>query len=176
MSTGSEYRNILRREVQHLPKLHFTSARLFLGSLAMSDVDYSSCEFEEIARGAENRTTNAVNILDGATRMHNAIIHFFVSLFMLDPLGRFPERRLVVGMNSLDELFDSGQTIPWIKTQNAVAFLRPIPDVRVGTPGPTAGSAQPLCFRQVRFTTPEDFLGRLALSDVGHRPDKLGDC
>src|SRR6266702_35543 len=123
--------------------------------------------------GPENRMTNAVNVPDGATRMHNAIIHFFVGIFMLGPVGRFPERRLIVGMNSLDEFFGSGQTIPWIKTQNAVAFLRPMPDVGVWTPCPTAGVAQPLRFRQVRFTAPEGFLGRLALGDVGHRPDKL---
>src|SRR5258708_21321770 len=92
---------------------------------------------------------------------------------MLGPLGRFPERRLIVGMNSLDEFFCSRQTIPWIKTQNAVAFFRPMPDVGVGTPGPTARVAQPLRFRQVRFTAPEGFLCRLTLGDVGHRPDKL---
>src|SRR5439155_26671717 len=51
-----------------------------------------------------------------------------------------------------DEFFHSGQTIPWIKTQNAVTFLRPIPDVGVGTPGPTACVTEPLCFGQVGFT------------------------
>src|SRR5579864_8516571 len=54
-------------------------------------------------------------------------------------------------MNSPDEFFHSGQTIPWIKTQNAVTFLRPIPDVAVGTPGPTACAAESLCFCQVRL-------------------------
>src|SRR5271168_280543 len=92
---------------------------------------------------------------------------------MLGALCRFPERRLIIGMNSLDEFFHSGQTIPWIKTQNAVAFLRPMPDVGAEIPGPTACVAQPLRFRQVRFTAPEGFLGRLALGDIGHRPDKL---
>src|SRR5580693_892091 len=92
---------------------------------------------------------------------------------MLGPLGRFPERRLIVGMNSLDEFFESGQTIPRIKTQNAVAFLRPIPDVGVGTPGPTACVAESLRFCQVRFTAPEGLLGSLAFGDVGHSPDKL---
>src|ERR1700730_2207278 len=64
----------------------FTAPEGFLGAFAISDVDYSSCEFDEIARGAENRMTNAVNVPDGATRMHNAIIHFFVGLFMLGPV------------------------------------------------------------------------------------------
>src|ERR1700719_1173959 len=94
---------------------------------------------------------------------------------MLGPLGRFPERQLIVGMNSLDEFFGLGQTIPWIKTQNAVAFLRPMPDVGVGTPGPTAGVAQSLRFRQVRLTAPEGLLGSLALFDVNTCAVPLGD-
>src|SRR5260370_39354594 len=94
---------------------------------------------------------------------------------MLGPLGRFPERRLIVGMNSLDELFHSGHTIPWIKTQNAIAFLRPVPDIVVWTPCPTAGLAQPLRFRQVRFTAPEGLLGPLAIFDVGRDPIPLDD-
>src|SRR5271163_1464128 len=90
---------------------------------------------------------------------------------MLGPIDSFPERRLIVGMNSLDEFFHSGQTIAWIKTQNAVALLRPIPDVGVGTPGPTAGSAQPLRFRQVRFTAPEGLVGALLLAQVEDEHD-----
>src|SRR6266446_7725215 len=154
-------------------QVRFTGPEGLLGSLAISDVDYSSCEFDEISRGAENRMTNAVNVPDGATWMHNAIINFLVKIAMPGPLGRFPERRLIVGMNSLDELFDSGRTIPWIKTQNAIAFLRPMPKVGVGTPCPTAGVAEFLRFCEVRFTAPEGLLGNLALGDVGHRPDKL---
>ena len=73
---------------------------------------------------------------------------------MLGPLRRFPERRFIVGMNSLDEFFHSGRTIPGIKTQNAVAFLRPIPDVGVGTPGPTARVAEFLCLCQIGLTFP----------------------
>src|SRR5712664_2635569 len=147
-------------------QVRFTGPEGLLGSLAISDVDYSSCEFDEIARGAENRMTNAVNVPDGATRMHNAIIQFFVGIFMLGPVGRFPERRLIVGMNSLDEFFGSGRTIPWVKTQNAVAFLRPIPDVGVGTPGPTAGFAQPLRFGQISFAAPDSFFCPLAFGDI----------
>src|SRR5260370_42553858 len=92
---------------------------------------------------------------------------------MLGRLGNFPARRLIVGMNSLDDFFSSGQTIPWIETQNAVAFLRPEPHVGGGTPRPTPPVAEPLRFRQIRFTAPEGFLGHLALGDVGHRPAKL---
>jgi hypothetical protein len=45
-----------------------------------------------------------------------------------------------------------GQTTLWIETQNTVAFLRPVSDTILWTPGPTAGLAQPLRFRQVGFT------------------------
>src|SRR6266403_1635867 len=154
-------------------KKRFTSPDRFFGTLALSDVDHSTGVLNEIAARAENRMTNAVNVPDGATWMHNAIINFLVKIAMPGPLGRFPERRLIVGMNSLDELFDSGRTIPWIKTQNAIAFLRPMPKVGVGTPGPTAGVAEFLRFCEVRFTAPEGFLGRLSLGDVGYRADKL---
>src|SRR6266446_2096010 len=88
-------------------------------------------------------------------------------------------------MNPLKELFESGQTILWIETQNTVAFVRPIPDVlvwtgtkirgQVRTPCPTAGLAQPLRFRQVRFTAPEGFLGAFAIFDVGRDPIPLDD-
>ena len=52
--------------------------RLLLGPFALGDVDYSTHEFDEITCRAENRMTNAVNVPNYATRMHNAIIHFFV--------------------------------------------------------------------------------------------------
>src|SRR5260370_7122101 len=88
-------------------------------------------------------------------------------------------------MNPLKELFESGQTILWIETQNTVAFVRTIADVlvwsgskipgQVRTPWPTAGLAQPLRFRQVRFTAPEGFLGAFAIFDVGRDPIPLDD-
>src|SRR6266446_7835154 len=149
-------------------QVRFTGPEGLLGSLAISDVDYSSCECDEIARGAEKRMTNAVNVPDGATRIHNAIIYFFVIVFMRGPLGRLPEGRLIVGMNSLDEFFGSGQTIPWIKTQNAVAFLRPMPDVGVGTPGPTARMAEPLRFGQIGFAPAQCLLGLFPLGHIHH--------
>src|SRR5260370_25728465 len=172
-AAGSEYSNKLRNEVDYLTELHFTSAPLYLGSFARSDVDHSAHKFKEMAGRAQNRMTDAVNVPDGATRMHNAIIHFFVELFMLGPVGRFPERRLIVGMNSLDEFFGSGQTIPWIKTQNAVAFFRPMPDVAVGTPAPTAPVSHPLRFRHVRFTPPERFPCPLPPSHPAPPPPNL---
>src|SRR6476646_3038477 len=79
---------------------------------------------------------------------------------MPGPSGGFPKRRLIVGMNSLDDFFHSGRTIPWIKTQNAIAFLRPIPDVGVGTPGPTARVAESLRLRQISLALTQLLLAR----------------
>ena len=76
-------------------------------------------------------------------------------------------------MNPLKEVFESGQTILWIETQNAVAFLRPVPDILLWTPGPTAGLAQPLRFRQVRFTSSDLFLGALLFAQVEDEHDAL---
>src|SRR5690242_5678770 len=75
-------------------------------------------------------------------------------------------------MKPLKEVFESGQPTLWIETQNTVAFLRPVPDVPVGTPCPTACPAESLRLRQVGLTIPEGLLSRLALGDVSHRPDK----
>src|SRR5258707_15455095 len=77
-------------------------------------------------------------------------------------------------MNPLKELFALGQAIGWIETQNTIALLRPvIGSTSRSAPGPTAGLAHLLRFRQVPLTAPEVFLGRLALCDVGHRSHEL---
>src|SRR6266852_4518189 len=73
-TTGSNYRNLLRREVQHLPELHFLLPDLFLGPLALGDVDDSAHKFNEIAGRAQNRMTYNVNVPDGATRMYDAVV------------------------------------------------------------------------------------------------------
>src|SRR4029077_1643368 len=105
--------------------------------------------------------------------MYNAVVGLPLCLVADCRLDYFPEAGLVVGMNPLKELFESRQTILWVETQNAVAFLRPVPDIVVWTPCPTSCLAESLRFCQVRFTAPEGLLGRLSLGDVGHRPDKL---
>src|SRR5260370_32093612 len=76
-------------------------------------------------------------------------------------------------MKPLKEVFESGQTILWIETQNTVAFLRPVPDILLWTPGPAAGLAQPLRFRQVRFTSSEGLLRPLLFTQIEHECDTL---
>src|ERR1700730_14690728 len=68
-------------------------------------------------------------------------------------------------MKPLKKIFESGQTILWIETQNTVAFLRPVPDILVWTPCPAACLAESLRFRQVRFAALQ-LLSQLLL--VGH--------
>src|SRR5579864_5336057 len=76
-------------------------------------------------------------------------------------------------MDPLKELFESGQTILWIETQNAVAFLRPVPDILVWTPCPTAGLAESLRLCQIGLAPPHRFFRPLVVRHVGYRPDKL---
>src|ERR1700686_3828726 len=73
-AAGTENRDKLRREVQHLPELHFTSAQFLLCSFTLSDVDHSADKFNEMAGRAQNRMSYDVNILDGAIRMHDAVV------------------------------------------------------------------------------------------------------
>src|SRR5258707_1717299 len=170
----SEYSNELRGEVQHLPELHFTSAQFFLCSFTVSDVDHSADKFNELARRAQNRMSNDVNVPDSAIRMHDAVVRLELCLLADRRLGQFPEPGSVIRMNLLKEVFAVGQAIGWIETQNTITLLRPVTgSTSRSAPGPTAGLAHLLRFRQVPLTAPDVFLGRLALCDVGHRPDKF---
>src|SRR5260370_38229607 len=84
--------------------------------------------------------------------MHDAVVRLYKLCLLADSrLDMFPEAGLVVGMNPLKEFFESGQTSLWIETQNTVAFLRPVPDILVWTPCPTACLAGSLRLRQVRL-------------------------
>src|ERR1700761_958856 len=68
-------------------------------------------------------------------------------------------------MNAVKEFFEAGQTSLWIETQNTVAFLRPVPDILVWTPCPTACLAESLRLREVRLAMLQ-LLGQLLL--LGH--------
>src|ERR1700755_2221909 len=150
-----------------------TGAQFLLGLFTFGDVDHSTCEFDEIAARAENRMTDDANVPDFATLMHDAVFRFKAFLLTDGPLGQFNKPRSIVGMNRPEECFGSGQTIPWIETQNSVAFLRPVSDVLIGTPGKTARVPEPLRFRQVRFTYSDLFLGALLFAQVEDVDDAL---
>src|SRR5258708_11336745 len=76
-------------------------------------------------------------------------------------------------MKPLKEVFESGQATPWIETQHTVAFLRPVPDILRRAPSPAARLAQPLCFRQVRFTPSECFVRALLFAQIEDEHDAL---
>jgi hypothetical protein len=90
---------------------------------------------------------SAVNVPDGATGMHESVVRFELYLFTDHPLHQFFQLGLIIGMNPLEQFFESGQTIPWIETLNAVAFLGPILDTDFRTPCPASRLAEFLRFR-----------------------------
>src|SRR6185295_14804208 len=61
-ASGSKYGNLLRREVHYLPELHFLLPDLRVGRLALSDIDYSTNELNEIAGRAQNRMSYDVHV------------------------------------------------------------------------------------------------------------------
>src|ERR1700722_1821887 len=172
-ASGSEYRHMLRCQVENLPKFHFTPASFLLCFLTFSDVDHSSDKFNEMTGCIQNRMTYDVNVPDGATRMHDAIFGFPLCLVVDGCLDYFSEAGLVVGMNPLKELFESRQTILCIETEYTVAFLRPVPNIVVWTPCPTSCLAEPLRLRQIRFASSDLFLGALLFTQVENKHDAL---
>src|SRR5260370_8502152 len=69
-------------------------------------------------------------------------------------------------MKPLKEVFEPRQTTLWIETQNTIAFLRPVSDILVWTPCPTACLAESLRLRQVRFTAAERLFGALLFAQI----------
>src|SRR5271167_2720738 len=136
-----------------------------LSSSTLSEVDHSAHKFNEMAGRTQNRMTYDVNVPDGTIRMHNAVIRLPLCLLADSRLDQFLEAGLVVGMKPLKEVFEPGQTILWVETQNTVAFLRPVPDILVWTPCPTACLAESLRLRQIGLASLQ-LLSQLLL--LGH--------
>ena len=172
-SIRSHDTDVLRCKVQHLPELDFTSAQSLLCSFALSDVDHSAHEFNEIAGRAQNRMTDDVNVPDGVIRRHDAVVRLPLCLLADSRLDEFSEAGLVVGMKPLKEFFESGQTVLWIETQNTIAFLRPVPDILVWTPCPTACVAESLRLRQIGLARPHRFFRARVVRNVSHRSHEL---
>src|SRR6266851_1415319 len=76
-------------------------------------------------------------------------------------------------MKPLKKVCESRQTILWIETQNTVAFLRPVPDILVWTPCPTACVAESLRLRQIGLALPHRFFRTLLVCDVSQRSHEL---
>src|SRR6478752_4552535 len=77
-------------------------------------------------------------------------------------------------MNPLEQFFESGQTIPWIETLNAVAFLGPILDTDFRTPGPAFRLAEFLRICQIHFALTQRFFRSHVVRDVSHRAHEFG--
>src|SRR6201999_2817855 len=73
---GSQDRNQLGGEVQHLPKFRFTSASFFLRFLGRRYVNHGSDKFDKMPGRTQDRMAHNVNIPCGAARMDDAIVCF----------------------------------------------------------------------------------------------------
>src|SRR5215469_5739389 len=113
--------------------------------------------------------TYDVNVPDGTTQMHNAIVRFPLCFLADSRLDQLPEAGLVIRMNPLKEFFESGKAILRIETQNTVAFLRPVPDILVWIPCPTPRLTEPLTFCKKRLTGAQVLLSVLAYAPLRNR-------
>src|SRR5258708_13144425 len=85
-----------------------------------------------------------------AAGMDDSVIQLELRLLAHRCLACFPKFGLIIRMDALKECFESRFSNVRVKTQHAVAFLGPVPDlVRGGRPSPTASRAEPLPFFSV---------------------------
>src|SRR5258705_6755713 len=76
-------------------------------------------------------------------------------------------------MNPLKEFFESGQTILWIETLNAVAFLRPILDTVVRTPCPASRLAEFLRLGKISLALTQLLLAREQVAVREHARQRI---
>src|SRR5437667_331818 len=106
--------------------------------------------------------------------MHNSITYVPIYLFSDCYPEAFFSSGSVIGMDAPLEFFKSRRPSCGIESRYTEDFLGPVgvfADRRDACP--TAGVAQPLRFRQIRFASPQDFFRAPALGDIGDRPDKF---
>src|SRR5713101_4102827 len=123
-------------------------SQLFLRLLALGNVNDGTHKFNQIAGWAENGMAHHVDVSDRAAGMNDSVIQLELRLLAPRCLGCFPNFGLIIRMDALKECFESRLSTVRVKTQHAVAFLGPVPNItRSGDPGPTARMAEPLRFR-----------------------------
>ena len=89
-----------------------------------------------------------VDVSNVAAGMNDSVIQLELRLLAPRCLGCSPNFGLIIRMDALKECFESRFSTMRVKTQHAVAFLGPVPDLAGGGgPCPTARMAQPLRFR-----------------------------
>src|SRR5713101_83743 len=120
-------------------------AQFFLRPFALGDVDHGTHEFNQIAEWAENGMAHHVDVSNLPAGMNDSVIQLELRLLAPRCLGCFPKFGLIIRMDALKECFESRFSTVRVKTQHAVAFLGPVPNVpRSRDPCPTARMAQPL--------------------------------
>jgi hypothetical protein len=87
-----------------------------------------------------------VDVPDLAAGMNDSVIELEPRLFAGCSFELFYARGSIIRVKALIEYFDWRQTLVRVKTQDAVAFLGPVPELS-GSPCPTAGVTEPLRFR-----------------------------
>src|ERR1700730_5679349 len=150
LAVGSVYRNKLRRQVQHLSQLCLLLPRLFFGSLAMSDVGYSSDKLN-VARIIAMRVSSDVDVFDRPAGHKQTKLFVEVSTrrrALNDPMCKSE----VVRMYALLQHFQ-GWLCGRIEFENTIGFLRPDNLSITRLPSETPRLADSLCLRQVCFLT-----------------------
>src|SRR5208283_4186172 len=161
-----QYHNHLGNEINQLLKF-------LLCTLTLGYINHGTHEFNQIAGWAENRVAHDVDVPDSSLGMEDTVVHFEACPLADCLLGLLTERDLVVRINPLQKCFVWRQRFTRFETEYPAALLGPVSNLlgrRV--PCPTAGLAQPLCFRQICFAFTQCLFGELALGDVHRATDE----
>src|ERR1700682_599843 len=117
-----------------------------LRPLAFGDVNHGTHVFNEIAGRTENGMAHCVDLPDLATGMNDSVIELEPRLVTACSFDLF-QPTLIIRMDALKECFESRLSTVRVKTQYAVTFLGPVPNVaRSRGRCPTARVAESLRF------------------------------
>src|SRR5713226_4378636 len=135
------------REPLCFRQVALASPQLLFGPFALGDVNHGTHEFNQIGGWAENGMAHHVDVSNLAAGMNDSVIQLELRLLTPRCLGCFPNFGLVIRMDALKECFELRFSTVRVKTQYAVAFLGPVPNLaRSRDPCPTARMAEPLRF------------------------------
>jgi hypothetical protein len=134
-----------------IARYHFQDTALSitqgLRPLTLGDVDHCTHESNQITGRVENGMAYCVDLPDLAAGMNDSVIELEPRLFTACSFDLFRGPTLIIRVNALNECFESRQLLVRVKTQYAVAFLGPVPNVaRTRGRCPTARVAESLRF------------------------------
>src|ERR1700676_2846625 len=104
-TVASIYSDKLRGKLQHLAELLFTSAQFLLCSFALSEIDHSTHDLNELARSVEDYMAYAMNVPDPFVRMNDSVVQFEIHLVADGFLDFLPATALIVRINPLHDFF-----------------------------------------------------------------------